>query len=86
VTWLRRSVFQRPSETNGDPERVAIDKSRANKAAIDAINAGRDVPILVRQVKYLNNTVEQNHRAIGRVTRPILTSIIPRYRLRAQQH
>ena len=32
-----------------------MDKSGANKAAIDAINASRDVPILVRQVKYLNN-------------------------------
>ena len=47
-------------------------KSGANKAAIDAINAGRDVPILVRQVKYLNNIVEQDHRAIKRVTRPML--------------
>ena len=42
------------------------------KAAIDAINAGRDVLIVVRQVKYLNNIVEQDHRAIKRVTRPML--------------
>jgi putative transposase len=49
-----------------------MDKSGANKAAIDAFNAGRDVPILVRQVKYLNNIVEQEHRAIKRVTRPML--------------
>ena len=57
---------------NGDPDKVAMGKSGANKAAIDAINAGRDVPILVRQVKYLNNIVEQDHRAIKRVTRPML--------------
>jgi transposase-like protein len=43
---------------NGDPDKVAMDKSGAN-TAIDAINAGRDVPILVRQVKYLNNIVER---------------------------
>ena len=49
-----------------------MDKSGANKAAIDAINASRAVPILVRQVKYLNNIVEQDHRAIKRVTRPML--------------
>src|ERR1700712_4425533 len=49
-----------------------MDKSGANKAAIDAINAGRALPILVRQVKYLNNIVEQDHRAIKRVTRPML--------------
>ena len=30
------------------------------------------MPIVVRQVKYLNNIVEQDHRAIKRVTRPML--------------
>jgi len=57
---------------NGDPDKVAMDKSGANKAAIDMVNAGRDVPIVVRQVKYLNNVIEQDHRAIKRVTRPML--------------
>ena len=46
---------------NGKPDKVAMDKSGANKAAFDAINAGRDVPVVVRQVKYLNNIVEQDH-------------------------
>jgi putative transposase len=64
--------FDKAMGANGDPNKVAMDKSGANKAAIDAINAGRDVPILVRQVKYLNNIVEQDHRAIKRVTRPML--------------
>jgi len=32
-----------------------MDKSGANKAAMDDINDGRDLAILVRQVKYLNN-------------------------------
>ena len=36
------------------------------------INADRDVPIVVQPVKYLNNIVEQDHRAIKRVTRPTL--------------
>ena len=30
------------------------------------------MPILVRQVKYLNNIVEEDHRAIERVTKPML--------------
>ena len=30
------------------------------------------MPIVVRQVKYLNNIVEQDHRAIKRVTKPML--------------
>src|SRR5665647_1002225 len=29
-------------------------------------------PIIVRQVKYLNNIVEQDHRAVKRVTKPML--------------
>jgi transposase-like protein len=67
-----KRFFDKTMQTNGDPEKVVMDKSGANKAAIDAINAGRDVPIVVRQVKYLNNIVEQDHRAIKRVTRPML--------------
>ena len=30
------------------------------------------MPIIVRQVKYLNDIVEQNHRAVKRVTKPML--------------
>jgi putative transposase len=67
-----KRFFDKAMGANGDPNKVAMDKSGANKATIDAINAGRDVPILVRQVKYLNNIVEQDHRAIKRVTRPML--------------
>lgn len=33
---------------NGDPDKVAMVKSGANKAAMDAMNAGRNLPILVR--------------------------------------
>ena len=47
---------------------VTMDKSGANKAAMDEINARGDAPIIVRQVKYLNNIVEQDHRAIKRLT------------------
>ena len=64
--------FEKAMKASGVPEKVAMDKSGANKAAIDAINAGREMPILVSQVKYLNNIVEQDHRAIKRLTRPML--------------
>ena len=60
-----RRFFNKAIESNGNPDKVAMEKSGANKAAIDTINAGRDVPILVRQIKYLNNIVEQDHRAIS---------------------
>jgi len=49
-----------------------MDKSGANKAAMDEINGSRETPVIVRQVKYLNNIVEQDHRAIKRVTKPML--------------
>jgi transposase-like protein len=67
-----KRFFDKAMRQNGVPEKVTMDKSGANKAAIDAINTGRDVSIVVRQVKYLNNIVEQDHRAIKRVTRPML--------------
>jgi putative transposase len=57
---------------NGSPETVTIDKSGSNLAALHAVNAERETPIKIRQVKYLNNVVEQDHRAIKRITRPML--------------
>ena len=70
ATALR--FFEKSMKTNGVPEKVTMDKSGANKAAMHEINARGDAPIIVRQVKYLNNIVEQDHRAIKRVTRPML--------------
>ena len=64
--------FDMTMRENGAPEKVTMDKSGANKAAIDDINDGLENSIVVRQVKYLNNIVEQDHRAIKRVTRPML--------------
>ena len=40
--------------------------------AMEEINARGEMPIIVRQVKYLNNIVEQDHRAVKRVTKPML--------------
>jgi transposase-like protein len=56
---------------DGVPEKVTIDKSDANLAALEAINADRETPIKIRQSKYLNNLVEQDHRVIKRRTRPM---------------
>lgn len=46
-----------------------MDKSGANKAAGDVVNAGRDVP----GASQLNDIVEQDLRAIKRVSRSMLT-------------
>ena len=64
--------FEKAIKANGVPDKVAMDKSGANKAAMDEINARGKNQIVIRQVKYLNNLVEQDHRAIKRVTRPML--------------
>ena len=64
--------FNKAMRLNGDPEKVTMDKSGANKAAIDGINLAREIPIEVRQIKYLNNIIEQDHRAVKRITRPMM--------------
>lgn len=67
-----KRFFDKAMQAHGVPEKVTMDKSGANEAAIDEINAGREISIVVRQVKYLNNVVEQDHRAVKRVTKPML--------------
>jgi len=57
---------------NGLPEKVNIDKSGANLSAIKAFNAEYQANIEIRQVKYLNNIVEQDHRAIKRIIKGTL--------------
>ncbi|WP_429500068.1 IS6 family transposase [Robbsia andropogonis] len=67
-----QAYFEKAIERNGEPETVTIDKSGSNLAALKAINAKREIPIKIRQQKYLNNLVEQDHRAIKRRTRPMM--------------
>jgi transposase-like protein len=65
--FLRKAI-----SNNGTPTKITIDKSGANTAAIKSHNAEHETEIEIRQVKYLNNIVEQDHRAIKRQTRPTL--------------
>jgi putative transposase len=57
---------------NGAPETITIDGSDAHAAAIKSYNEEHGTAIVIRQVKYLNNVVEQEHRAVKRLTRPML--------------
>jgi transposase-like protein len=61
--FLRKAIG-----SSGMPEKITLDRSGANTAAIESHNAG----IEMRQINYLNNIVEQDHRAIKRQTRPML--------------
>ncbi|RAU35205.1 IS6 family transposase [Enterobacter sp. ECC-175] len=58
--------FRKSIRHHDKPETVTIDKSGANTAALAMLR------IIIRQSKYLNNLVEQDHRNIKRRIRPML--------------
>jgi transposase-like protein len=58
--------------THGLPEKITIDKSGSNTAAIRHYNKLHKTAIVMRHSKYLNNLVEQDHRAVKRLTHPML--------------
>ena len=53
--------FEKAIDQNEAPETITVDKSGANLAALQAINAERETPINIRQNKYLKS--EQHCRA-----------------------
>jgi putative transposase len=67
-----RAFFERAIGLHDVPEKIAADKSGFNKAAIVSIQADSGLAIALRQPKYLSNIVEQDLRAIKRITRPML--------------
>ena len=75
-TVAARRFFKRAVGTNGVLDRIAINKSGAKLAGLQNLNvilkftgSGRIIGIV--QPKYLNNIVEQDHRFIKRITRPM---------------
>lgn len=64
--------FKKAPGRHGLPEKVTLDKSGANAAAIEALKEETGQEIKIRQIKYLNNLVEQDHRSIKRIVRPML--------------
>jgi transposase-like protein len=67
-----RRFLERAINLHGVPQKITIDKSGTNTAAIESVKAEACVDILMRNNKYLNNIVEQDHRAVKRVTGPML--------------
>ena len=67
-----RRFFERAIDLHGLPEKITIDKSGANTAAIEGIRADSGAEIEMRQSKYLNNLIEQDQRAVKRIVRPML--------------
>ena len=66
--------FKKSIKHCGLPKKVAIDKSPSNNKALKHIkvNLTQAKQFLIRQVKYLNNIVEQDHRFIKKRVRPTL--------------
>jgi len=54
---------------DGLPETLTIDGSEANEATIESYNAEHGTAIVIQQVQYFNNIVEQDHRAGKRIPR-----------------
>jgi putative transposase len=67
-----KRFFAKAIGNNGLPEKITIDKSGSNKAAIEDYNSENNTEIEIRQIKYLNNIVEQDHRSIKWIVRPML--------------
>jgi putative transposase len=69
-----KAFFRKAFRNNGTPEKVNIDKSGSNKSALDSMNTELtdNAKIVIRQQKYLNNIVEQDHRFIKKRTKPTL--------------
>ena len=68
------AFFEKSIESSGQPEKVNMDKSGANLAGLEQLNEGllESDKIIIRQVKYLNNLIEQDHRGIKRIVKPML--------------
>jgi transposase-like protein len=67
-----RRFFERAIDGHDVPEKITIDKSGANTAPVNGLMADSGVAIELRQSKYLNNLIEQDHRAVKRIVRPML--------------
>ena len=66
-TFLRKAIRHQ-----GLSEKITIDQSGSNTAAIKHYNQVHKTAIVIRHSKYLNNLVEQDHRAVKRITHPML--------------
>jgi transposase-like protein len=67
-----RRFFERAVDLHDVPTSITIDKSGANTAAVRGPIADSGAAIELRQSKYVNNVVEQDHRAIKRRPRPMM--------------
>jgi transposase-like protein len=81
ILTAAKRFLRKALKRHGRPERTVIDGSQTNREAILSCEAAdrlhnrsrRDLnPIRIRQSAYLNNRIQQDHRAIKRRVRPML--------------
>lgn len=63
--FLRKAIRRQ-----GTPEKITIDKSGANTATIESHNTDHQTASEIRQSKYLNNLIEQDHHDGGEAQTP----------------
>src|ERR1700752_1038291 len=66
------AFLQKAIQPQGLSEKITIDQSGSNTAAMKRDNKLHKTDITIRHCKYLNNIVEQDHRAVKRKVRPML--------------
>lgn len=76
-----KQFLRKALKRHGRPERIVIDGSQTNREAILSCDTEHRLqdrsrrqlkPIRIRQSQYLNNHIEQDHRAVKRRIRPML--------------
>jgi putative transposase len=75
LAFINENIYTNSLKAIGysiQPEKVTIDKSGFNNAALKSINKylAKDNKIEIRHIKYYNN-IEQDHRFIKKITKPM---------------
>ena len=72
ATRFFRKVLK--GQHTGTPRVITVDKNAAYRVAIDTLKAEETIEkeTELRQSKYLNNVVEQDHRSIKRIVKPMM--------------
>ncbi len=69
LRFLKKAILQQAV-----PEKINADKSGANPAGLNEFHENHETVIELRQVKYLNNIVEQDDRPVRQRIRPMMGS------------
>jgi transposase-like protein len=65
-------LLTRAIRPHGVAEKITINGREANEAAIKRGNEAHGIAAEIRQVQYLDDIIEQDHRGVKRVPRPML--------------